>query len=151
MFDSAAADILAGWGLTVDAIDFNKLKASVPCPPNTYGETQPLLQHSVTLVKPLHLNQAASLMAIHSCNRNMCQVCAYECACCDVRQLSVLLAHAVTAVSVFFASPHSAGTSFNKNSRQGLSNENLSMADFCLLRCRQRHQRSRCRPLQGLP
>lgn len=29
--------ILAGWGLTVDPVDFNIMKASVPCPPNTYG------------------------------------------------------------------------------------------------------------------
>lgn len=38
LFDRAAADILAGWGLTVDPVDFNIMKASVPCPPNTYGE-----------------------------------------------------------------------------------------------------------------
>lgn len=31
-------DILAGWGLVVDPNDFNKFKAVVPCPPNTYGE-----------------------------------------------------------------------------------------------------------------
>jgi hypothetical protein len=47
MFDRAAADILAGWGLTVDPVDFNIFKATVPCPPNTYGELPPTVTFSV--------------------------------------------------------------------------------------------------------
>jgi hypothetical protein len=39
-FHCAAADILAGWGLTVDPNNFNIFKATVPCPPNTCGELQ---------------------------------------------------------------------------------------------------------------
>jgi hypothetical protein len=53
--DAAVADILAGWGLTVDANNFNLFKATVPCPPNTYGKAQRLTAAAQDVLFVVHL------------------------------------------------------------------------------------------------